>query len=210
MPRPRRVAGCDRGCDRIDFHDDGVAVDGCFGRHELAILAGDFEILQRCAIRGHQAATNLADDVADDGVAVIGRKLDYLFGRASGNAHNIERSTSMLRQMERIGLQDTPAARQFMNGYFQQVFRNTANVAAVTLIINQTAGITLYNPLAGIGATIETFNCLNLDIDTSTMNNSDTMIILSTMPNSDMTNILLNQILEQLIIQNNFLAVIVE
>jgi RHS repeat-associated protein len=42
--------------------------------------------------------------------AALGRKLDYLFGRATGRLHNIERSTDMLRQMERIGLRDTPRA----------------------------------------------------------------------------------------------------
>ncbi len=61
--------------------------------------------------------------------AVLGRKLDYLFGKATGRAHNIERSTDMLRQMERIGLHDTPANRQLMAKHFQDVLNDASNIA---------------------------------------------------------------------------------
>jgi hypothetical protein len=40
---------------------------------------------------------------------VIGNKLMYLFGKASGNAHNIQRSTDMARQLAQIGIFDNPA-----------------------------------------------------------------------------------------------------
>ncbi len=61
--------------------------------------------------------------------AVLGRKLDYLFGKATGSAHNIERSTDMLRQLERIGLHDTPANRQLMAKHFQDVLNDASNIA---------------------------------------------------------------------------------
>ena len=59
---------------------------------------------------------------------MIGRKLDYLFGKATGRAHNIERSTDMLRQMKRIGLPDTPANRQLMTKHFQDVLNDSKNI----------------------------------------------------------------------------------
>jgi hypothetical protein len=61
--------------------------------------------------------------------ADIGRKLEYLFGNATGRAHNLERSADMLRQMERIGLPDTLANRQLMSKHFQDVLNNAPNIA---------------------------------------------------------------------------------
>ena len=52
-------------------------------------------------------------------VANIGTKLDYLLGRATGSAHNIQRSKDMLNQLERIGLRDTPATRQLLTEHLQ-------------------------------------------------------------------------------------------
>ncbi len=66
-------------------------------------------------------------DVAKE--AVIGRKLEYLFGKATGRAHNIERSTDMLRQMERIGLPDTAANRKLMTNHFQGVLNDATNIS---------------------------------------------------------------------------------
>lgn len=36
-------------------------------------------------------------------------KLDYFLGKDTGSQHNIDRSQGMLRQLESIGLPDTPA-----------------------------------------------------------------------------------------------------
>ncbi|WP_345231342.1 hypothetical protein, partial [Olivibacter ginsenosidimutans] len=43
--------------------------------------------------------------------ANIGTKLEYVFGKATGSAHNIERSTGMLRQLESVGIFDNAAGR---------------------------------------------------------------------------------------------------
>jgi len=66
---------------------------------------------------------------APNRTADIGRKLEYLFGNATGRAHNLERSADMLRQMERIGLPDTLANRQLMSKHFQDVLNNAPNIA---------------------------------------------------------------------------------
>ena len=48
----------------------------------------------------------------------LGRKLEYFLGNATSNAHNIERSTGMLRQLESIGLHDNPATRQYLTEHW--------------------------------------------------------------------------------------------
>ncbi len=59
---------------------------------------------------------------------MLGRKLEYLFGNATGRAHNIERSTDMLRHMERIGLPDTAANRSLVSKHFQDVLNDASNI----------------------------------------------------------------------------------
>jgi RHS repeat-associated protein len=44
----------------------------------------------------------------------LGSKLDYVLGKATGAAHNVERSTGMLRELEKIGLPDSPATRAIL------------------------------------------------------------------------------------------------
>ena len=51
-----------------------------------------------------------ADEVGE-AAATLTNKMDFVFGKATGSAHNIERSQDMLRQMERIGLPDSPTSR---------------------------------------------------------------------------------------------------
>ena len=54
-------------------------------------------------------------------VPELGRKLEYFLGRASGNAHAIQRSTQMLSQLERIGLPDSAATRDVADTRHERV-----------------------------------------------------------------------------------------
>jgi RHS repeat-associated protein len=51
----------------------------------------------------------------------LGRKLEYLLGNATGNPHNIQRSTTMASELGRIGLQDSSATRQYLTEHLYQV-----------------------------------------------------------------------------------------
>lgn len=62
------------------------------------------------------------------GTPELGRKLDYFLGLATGSRHNIERSRQMLGQMERIGLPDTPATRQYLVEHLSEVVNNNKNI----------------------------------------------------------------------------------
>ena len=53
----------------------------------------------------------------------LGNKLEYVFGNATGTAHNIERSQTMFGQLERIGLRDSPEARRYFTDLLQQAYQ---------------------------------------------------------------------------------------
>jgi len=60
----------------------------------------------------------------------LGSKLDYVFGEATGSVHNIERSTQMLSQLERIGLPNNFASRQYLTEHLTQVINDSMNIVA--------------------------------------------------------------------------------
>ena len=67
-------------------------------------------------------------EVAAKSSAQIGTKLEYVFGKATGSAHNIERSTGMLRQLESVGIFDNAAGRSLLNSHLEGVYNGTKGV----------------------------------------------------------------------------------
>jgi RHS repeat-associated protein len=61
------------------------------------------------------------------GRAVIGNKLEYVFGNATGTIHNIERSADMERQLNRIGIFDNAEGRSIVQRHLEEAFENTTN-----------------------------------------------------------------------------------
>ncbi|MFM7021956.1 MAG: hypothetical protein ACKOXB_03190 [Flavobacteriales bacterium] len=59
----------------------------------------------------------------------LGRKLDYVFGKATGNAHNIDRSTDMLRQLNRIGIFDNDAGCAYVRGHLGHTYNYAKGIA---------------------------------------------------------------------------------
>ena len=66
-----------------------------------------------------------------DSKADLGDKLDYLFGKASGDAHNIERSKAMQVELQRIGTHDTPSGREYVSNHFNEVIKDPTNISNV-------------------------------------------------------------------------------
>jgi RHS repeat-associated protein len=66
---------------------------------------------------------------------VLGSKLDYLFGLAENigenAAHNVQRSVSMLQEMESVGLSDTPQTRVYVSQKIIEAFYNPAATSAI-------------------------------------------------------------------------------
>lgn len=62
--------------------------------------------------------------MAKNGVQ-LGSKLDYILGKATGSAHNIERSTGMLRQLESVGIFDNSAGRSLLQNHLKNIYTGT-------------------------------------------------------------------------------------
>ncbi len=58
----------------------------------------------------------------------FGRKLDYLFGQATGNLHNVQRSVSMLQELRKIGINDTAEARAYVANHLTQILNDTSSI----------------------------------------------------------------------------------
>ena len=78
----------------------------------------------------------------------IGNKLEYFLGNATGSEHNIERSTEMLRQLNSIGLFDTPETRQYLRDQRASILSDDTNVVAEGARI--TKETILYGPRGGL------------------------------------------------------------
>lgn len=61
----------------------------------------------------------------------LGKKLDFLFGKASGTRHNIERSTAMMRQLNKIGIYDNPNGRKILQEHLIKVLNRTDNIVDI-------------------------------------------------------------------------------
>jgi RHS repeat-associated protein len=80
---------------------------------------------------GALAGGALADLAAGPETPILGRKLDYFLGRASGSAHNVARSQGMLSQLQEIGLGDTAATREFLTQHLGGVLNDSSSVAGI-------------------------------------------------------------------------------
>ncbi|WP_034563892.1 pre-toxin TG domain-containing protein [Carnobacterium gallinarum] len=61
----------------------------------------------------------------------IGNKLDYLFGKAKGNKHNIQRSQTMQSELSKIGIYDTPSSRELLNNHLKNVVNDSSNILKI-------------------------------------------------------------------------------
>src|SRR5262249_2474921 len=74
-------------------------------------------------------------------------KLDYVFGKGTGSIHTITRSQAMRDQLERIGLHDTPAARQYVADQIQKVFAQPGIMQANGRVLRESM---LMGPSGGV------------------------------------------------------------
>ena len=77
---------------------------------------------------GQQIKVRNPDIGGAGGVAQIGTKLEYVFGKATGAAHNIERSTSMLKQLQRVGIFDNKAGRSLLKSHLEKAYKSAEAV----------------------------------------------------------------------------------
>lgn len=63
----------------------------------------------------------------------LGNKIDFVLGRATGRAHNIQRSRSMLASLNRIGLQDNAATRRLLEENITAAYRDPSSIVSSTV-----------------------------------------------------------------------------
>jgi len=61
--------------------------------------------------------------------ADLGDKLEYFFGHATGDEHNIQRSQTMASQLSQIGIGDTTAGRQLLMEHLAGILGDGSNIA---------------------------------------------------------------------------------
>ena len=76
--------------------------------------------------KGGSGALEGPGNVAD--IGEDGKKLDYLFGKATGNKHNIARSTQMKEELAHIGIHDTPNNRKLLENHLNDVLNDSSNI----------------------------------------------------------------------------------
>lgn len=58
----------------------------------------------------------------------LGNKLDYAFGQATGRQHSVDRSRSMLQELEKIGIRDNAAGRSLLRENLIQAYYTPNNI----------------------------------------------------------------------------------
>lgn len=75
-----------------------------------------------------KTAGNTGHVIEGSGKAELGRKLDYIFGNATGSKHNIDRSIAMERQLNSIGIFNNAEGRQLVEKNLIEAFNNPASI----------------------------------------------------------------------------------
>lgn len=83
-------------------------------------------------------------------VPELGRKFEYLFGNATGNQHNIDRSRDLLAKLHRIGISDVPRMRAYLQTFFEKVLNDPTNVATQQANGRVVRESLLMGPLGGL------------------------------------------------------------
>ncbi len=60
-----------------------------------------------------------------------GKKFDYLFGKATGSKHNIDRSVSMEKQLNSVGIFDNKTGRGILETHLTKTFNDKKSVLQV-------------------------------------------------------------------------------
>ncbi len=61
----------------------------------------------------------------------LGKKLDFIFGKATGDSRNVRRSKALQQELQRIGLNDTPENREYLTAHLTWVLNDPTNIREV-------------------------------------------------------------------------------
>jgi len=89
------------------------------------------DLLQKLGSVAQRAGTSLVNFFK--AAPHYGRKLDYLFGKATGAQHNLDRSRSMALLLKSVGIVDNPGGRALVQRHLTMAWRTSTNVKSVVL-----------------------------------------------------------------------------
>ncbi len=93
---------------------------------KAAVTAGRAHRIEEVA-RGVEGVVESAASLAHTNPD-LGRKLDYVLGKATGAAHNVDRSRDMLRQMERIGFSESQGTRTYLADHLKKALNDPTSI----------------------------------------------------------------------------------
>lgn len=125
------------------------AIPGGTGAKTVAkesIKAGA-EIVAKKATK--EASEKAAKEAAEKVVkkAELGNKLEFAFGKASGNVHNVERSMQNASQLSKIGIHDNKTGREILENHFNKSFNDNAS----QILAEGSGRVEIYSLLSGPG-----------------------------------------------------------
>jgi filamentous hemagglutinin len=129
-PSSRRVAnGSGAFCAYDDALEHADMRTGAAHAHDRSLGHAD----RREAAEGVICADPLATTAAEGAGAVISEgKFGYLFGEASGNAHNVERALENASQLSRVGVYNNAEGQALLQGHFDAVVGDSSNIISST------------------------------------------------------------------------------
>jgi filamentous hemagglutinin len=81
---------------------------------------------------GRALASDNALAAEGAGAVISEGKFGYLFGEASGNAHNVERALENASQLSRVGVYNNAEGQALLQGHFDAVVGDSSNIISST------------------------------------------------------------------------------
>lgn len=122
--------------DSVSAEGEKILVNIAIGKAIGKLVGGAYEYI----------AGKLGGTAADTG-AQLGNKLDFILGKSGGN--NAARSIGMLRDLESIGVSDTPVMREYLTEHLNTVLEDATSIVEDNGI-RQTRESLLMGPYGGI------------------------------------------------------------
>ena len=126
----------------------GLALAGSVTASTAAVVAGANVLVTTVGTGGIVAGSQYIASNFQRAAPVLGDKLSYVFGQATGSAHNIQRSTDMLRQLNRIGIFDNTTGREYISqkiteAYYcaQPILQNNGRYIREILVMGPNGGV---------------------------------------------------------------------
>ena len=107
------------------------------GTLELVARNGDgaVQVVRVAGLAGHRTGAGRVKQ------ADISSKPDYVFGEATGNIHNIQRSQQRQAELNRIGIKHPPSNRTYLTEYLDDVLQDSSDIVGTEVSLSDIQGL---------------------------------------------------------------------